>query len=344
MIAVCDHFEPLSPGASQTLETGDTRVKRWLNEWPKIAAQFKDSDGRHPRHSIFYPAEEPERPDRYIPMVKPLIEEGWAEVEVHLHHRNDTAENLHKTLSDFRDFLFHEQGMLGSDHHGNPGYAFIHGNWALCNSRPDGDWCGVNEEIKVLLDTGCFVDYTYPSIPSPTQPKHFCNAIYWAKDIPGQPRSHEQGRLARVGQTPAPEELLLIQGPAALNWKKRKANIMPRVENADLCGTNPPSPLRADLWIKQHIHIPGRPEWLFVKLHTHGCIEGNMPALLEKPMSETLGYLSKIADSSDRVILHFVTAREMFNIARAAIAGKNGSPNDWRDYAYKPPQCLNKRA
>ncbi|WOO41414.1 hypothetical protein [Rubellicoccus peritrichatus] len=344
MIAICDHYEPLSPGASQSLETGDTRVKRWLDEWPQLAAQYKDSDGRHPRHSIFFPAEEPERPDRYIPMVKPLVAEGWAEVEVHLHHRNDTASNLDRTLREFRNFLFQEQGMLGSNNNGEAGYAFIHGNWALCNSRPDGDWCGVNEEIEVLLDTGCYVDYTFPSIPSPTQPKRFCNAIYWAKDIKGQPRSHEHGRLAKVGREPELRELLLIQGPAALNWKKRKGGIIPRIENADLCGTNPPSSLRADLWLKQHIHIPGQPNWVFIKLHTHGCLEGNMPALLEEPMKNTLDYLTQLAQKPDEVCLHFVSAREMYNIARAAIAGKSDSPNNWRDYIYKPPACMKNTA
>ena len=34
-------------------------------------------------------------------------------------------------------------------------YSFIHGNWALDNSRPDGRWCGVDNEIDILVETGC---------------------------------------------------------------------------------------------------------------------------------------------------------------------------------------------
>jgi hypothetical protein len=34
-------------------------------------------------------------------------------------------------------------------------------------------------------------------------------------------------------------------------------------------------------------------------------------------------------------ILHFVTAREMANIALAACDGREGNPGDYRDYRYK---------
>jgi hypothetical protein len=51
--------------------------------------------------------------------------------------------------------LHQRHGLLRKDPvTGQVLYAFIHGNWALCNSRPDGRWCGVKEEIKILLETG----------------------------------------------------------------------------------------------------------------------------------------------------------------------------------------------
>ena len=39
---------------------------------------------------------------------------------------------------------------------GKPAFAFIHGNWALDNSRQDGgrNYCGVNSEIRLLRDLG----------------------------------------------------------------------------------------------------------------------------------------------------------------------------------------------
>ena len=35
--------------------------------------------------------------------------------------------------------------------------------------------------------------------------------------------------------------------------------------------------------------------------------------------------------------LHYVTAREMFNIASAAMEGKSGDPASYRDYVLPPP-------
>lgn len=331
MFAICDHYEPLSPNAAQTLETGNQRVERWLKEWPAISKRHQDSDGRHPKHSIFYPAEEPEKPEYFVPKLKPLVKDGFAEIEVHLHHDDDTAENLTQQLIQFRDYLG-SHDLLGKDKQGNLRYAFIHGNWALCNSRPDGKYCGVNEEIKVLLQTGCYADLTFPSLPSPTQPKNFCNSIYYAKDRPGQPRSHEHGVRAKVGYQPSAEELLMIQGPVGLNWKWRKKGVIPRIEHADICSTNPPTPLRANLWVDQQIHIEGRPEWIFVKLHTHGCLEKNMTALLEGALCKTYGHFESLAKHSEHFHIHYVSARETYNIAKAAIDGQVGNPNDYRNY------------
>jgi len=35
--------------------------------------------------------------------------------------------------------------------------------------------------------------------------------------------------------------------------------------------------------------------------------------------------------------LHYVTARELFNVARAAMDGKTGNPNAYFDYRVPPP-------
>ena len=259
---------------------------------------------------------------------------------MHIHHRNDTAESLTHKLNQFRDFLHLDHGLLGYDKQNKPGYAFIHGNWALCNSHPSGDWCGVNEELDVLLETGCYIDYTFPSLPSPTQPKNFCNSVYYAHTQPNKNRSYDKGEHAKVGYKEKPNELLLLQGPVGLNWKSRSKGIFPRIENSDLCGTNPPTPLRADLWIKQHVHVIGRPEWVFVKLHTHGCIEGNTNVLLGNSLSKTFDYLGNEYNDGKTFALHYVSAREMYNIAKAAIDGNRGDPKQWRDYCYSPPEAI----
>ncbi len=62
----------------------------------------------------------------------------------------DTADGLRTTLMDFVRVLHDDHGLLEKDATGRISNGLIHGNWALDNSRPDGRWCGVNNEISVL--------------------------------------------------------------------------------------------------------------------------------------------------------------------------------------------------
>jgi hypothetical protein len=54
-ICVADHFEPKYGGVSP--DQAAARVRRWVDEYPRQFARFRDSDGRTPAH-LFYPAEE----------------------------------------------------------------------------------------------------------------------------------------------------------------------------------------------------------------------------------------------------------------------------------------------
>src|SRR5690606_38978244 len=102
----------------------------------------------------------------------------------------DTAESLEQKLVEFRDALHQQHGLLRrNDRTGQIEYGFIHGNWALCNSRPDRLLCGVDQELTVLLKTGCYADFTMPSAPSNTQTRTI-NSIYYAQDRPGRCKSH----------------------------------------------------------------------------------------------------------------------------------------------------------
>ncbi len=241
-------------------------------------------------------------------------------MEIHLHHDNDTAENLRSTLLEFADVLHRRHGLLRRDECNQTIlYGFIHGNWALDNSRPDGRWCGVNNELTVLRETGCYGDFTFPSAPSATQPRRI-NSIYYATDDPERPKSHDDGVAVRVGGQ-AVGDLMIVSGPLTLNWRRRKWGILPRIENGELAGDTPPSPDRVDSWIRQHVHVEGRPDWVFVKLHTHGALDGNIDALLGAPMDETLSHLEAAYNDGSRYRLHYVTAWEMFRLIKAAERG-----------------------
>jgi hypothetical protein len=72
-----------------------------------------------------------------------------------------------------------------------------------------------------------------------------------------------------------------------------------------------------------------------VKVHTHGAIEKTAASLLGddgRAMHQALRrYMT------DGTSLHYVTAREMYNVARAAMDGRTGNPNAYFDYIVPPP-------
>jgi hypothetical protein len=324
LFALCDHYEPLHGRAPD--DVGRARVDAWVDGYPKLG-EFRDSDGRPPRHGWFFPGEE-YRP-HYLDGLAKLAKAGFGEVEFHLHHDGDTAHTLAPRIKEHLD-TFAQHGHLSRTDRGI-GYewAFIHGNWSLANGRPDGKWCGVDDELVMLHELGCYVDLTFPSAPDPCQPDKV-NQIYWPVGDLTKRRSYEHGERARVGAT-YDDRLLMITGPLALARK----GIGVRLENGALTGSDPPTAARVDTWVQQGIHIDGRPEWVFVKVHTHGAIEKTAASLLGEGSRVMHTALSRYKQRGWK--LHYVTAREMYNVARAAMDGKTGEPSAYFDYVVKPP-------
>src|SRR5262249_44028857 len=209
-------------------------------------------------------------------------------------------------------------------------YGFIHGNFALDNSRPDGSWCGVNNELDVLRETGCYADFTMPSAPDATQTRKI-NSIYYAVDDPERPKSHDWGTDVGAGPAPA-NALLLVQGPLLLNWRRRKWGLLPRVENACLQGSQPPDIARLPLWLKARVRVAGRPDWYFVKLHAPGAMGASHEPLLGAPAVCFHEALARYAAQNPMFHYHYVTAREMVNLVKAAEAGWKGTVAEARDY------------
>jgi hypothetical protein len=327
-----DHFEPR--WRSPTYEIECARVARWREGYPKLCEGHRDADGRPPVHSFFYPEEE-YRPEHLDALVE-LCRSGLGEIEIHLHHDNDTAEGLAEKLAGFTRTLAERHDALPRDPvSGQPQWAFIHGNWALDNSHPSGRWCGVDGELAVLREQGCYADFTLPSAPSPCQTR-IINSIYYAASAPGRCKAHDQGEPVRVGGS-ASGDLMLIQGPLGLQWHNRKFGLMPRIENGDIRASSPPSAERIASWVRTGVHVRGRPEWVFVKIHTHGAQDGDAETLLGEPMHRAFTELETRYNDGRRWKLHYVSAREMYNIAKAAEAGMSGDPNDYRDHVVARP-------
>jgi hypothetical protein len=319
-LCIADHYEPMWHSASLAVER--ERVARWVNDYPRAMERFADVRGRRPQHTFFYPADPDQRArtPEHIAHLSKLCHAGWGDVEIHLHHDKDAAANLAETLTWFKEHLHDEHGLLAKDDRGEITYGFIHGNWALCNSRPDGRWCGVNEELTVLRNTGCYADFTLPAAPDPAQTRTV-NSIYYAFDQSPRPRSHDVGQRARVGVPPARDGLLLIQGPTMLDWSRRRHGLLPRLENANLDARMPPSLERLEHWLRAGVHVAGRPDWLFVKLHTHGAPEPNSNMLLGEPMQAFHAALARLNQADPEFNYYYVTAREMAALVHEAERG-----------------------
>jgi hypothetical protein len=322
LFALCDHYEPLWPGNTQD-DLGERRVQAWLDQYPRMAQSFRDADGRPPRHSFFFPGEQ-YRP-KYLELLARLVRAGYGEVEFHLHHDGDTADQLRTDISSYLE-RFAEHGHLSRDALGRLRYAFIHGNWSLANARSDRKWCGVDAELPLLFETGCYADFTFPSAPDECQPT-----------IVNHPRAYEWGERARVGQNRS-DRILMIQGPLALC--RRAGSLRVRIENSALTAQDPATPSRIRTWITQNVIVEGRPDWVFVKVHTHGAPERQAASLLADGGRMLHRELTSQYNDGEHWLLHYVTAREMFNIAMAAMDGHGGNPNAFRDYCLKPPPVV----
>lgn len=335
-IALCDHFEPLH---HTDLQGAKRRVQTWCEQWPAQVNGFHDHSGRGPRHSFFYPIEK-----YHAELLAPLADlcaRTGSEVEVHLHHDNDNAQSLHAKLQQGIDEL-RSHGLLGQDAQGKTRFAFIHGNWALDNSHPSGRRCGVNDELAVLRQAGCYADMTMPAAPDPCQ-SHQVNRLYYARED-GRARSQDEGfpclRGAQQNLRHHPEHLLMVQGPLALNWRWRKWGLLPRLENAEICASNPPSLQRFQLWLKHAPGILNGPPWIFIKLHSHGGIEPNFQVLLGEAMRRFYRELEQFSTEHPGLGIHFVTAREMVNLIHAAEDGHDGPPSAALNHHIAAPPVL----
>ena len=279
-----DHYEPLWKGADE--KTGAERVAAWKRHWPEIADRNRDSAGRPAKYSFFF-AQEEYRPQFLDPLAE-MAEKGVGDVEIHIHHDGEGQQNFVDRMSGFIEVLTQRHGLL---HHrnGKPAFGFIHGNWALDNSRPDGRWCGLNNEIDLLLQLGCYADFTEPSAPNGTQ-VHMINSIYWAKDDPHAPKSHDRGTLFTPGSPDRPDELLMVTGPLGLRFRQHGGQRawVPRLDSGEVACYDPPTARRIGLWLDM---APRVGDDAFVKVFTHGAQERHMSVLLHGLLDQLYGGL-----------------------------------------------------
>jgi hypothetical protein len=330
LFCMVDHFEPISAGSTSEIERA--RMQDWLVRYPALAKRHHDSHDRPVQHSWFYPGEayHPE----YLNNLVELCQQGIGEIELHLHHGHDTEASLRKKINDAM-ILFGKHGALRLQRGATqPVYAFIHGNMALDNSLNDPQYCGVNGELRVLRETGCYADFSLPTAPCESQPS-MVNTIYYATDDPHAPKSFETGEEVTVNGTPS-GDLMMVAGPLTFNWSSRKWGLIPRIDNGEIQVSNPPTLERVRNWVRQHIHVKGKPEWVFVKVSCHGAEDRSRDVILGDIADRMYSDLENEYRDGSGYRLHYVTARELYNVIKAAEAGKSGDPTEYYDYVLPP--------
>ncbi len=353
MFAFVDHFEPpYQPGWA----TPGPDVIAWVNDYMALALRHTDADGRHPNHGYFLLASQSPGTAMQtvvLPWLNKVTYAGCGEVEYHLHHgvadeRTRTEDVAIAEVVGVTNLSMSLWARYGACITAEPAprrfFGFIHGNWALDNSRWSGNppypqSCGVNHELSLLRQLGCYADFTFPAGKNSPMNPLLKDSIFYARDDdgPGSYRNPDNTRLVQVGQPPF-GDLMIIEGPSVTsaqdidNWGIR---IGPGGYD------NPPSLARMDAWVSRNIRVVGQDNWVFVKVYTHGCAQplSYYPAwdAFFGPTAERF-YSDIEAKYNDGVNwkLHYVSAREMYNIIKAAEAGMTGDPGQYRDYVIPP--------
>ena len=340
---IANHFEPaynVEPNESGGLgiplswEEQAIRLERWCKQARAIGNAVRDHDGTPLRHTNFYPGEQYH--SGLLDQLAELQADGFGEVEIHLHHgidAPDTAANLRRALEEFRDTLAERHKCLSrfkdSD---QPRYAFVHGNWALANSNHD-RFCGVDSEMQILAETGCYADLTLPSAPDRSQVSRI-NALYQCGLPMDKPAPHRRGPDIKIG-----DHLnlpIILGGPLILDFSRRRYGIpLPRIDTGVLSEKYPLNVERLDRWRSAAISVRGRPDWVFVKLYCHGFFPEDESVVIGEDLRSFFTRVIELGERTGKFKVHFATAREAFNMVQAAVQGNDGEPGSFRDYALR---------
>jgi hypothetical protein len=320
MVLVSDHFEPARRHGDAAAVAS---VRSWVAAYEALAGRHRDADGRPPQHTWFYRYDYPN--PGCVQALSESVFRGFGEVEFHLHHGHDSHETMAATLREGVAWFNRFGAMLTAEARPRAAFGYVAGNSALDNGAGDDRLSGCDTELRALREAGCYADFTFPSLGSPAQPRK-TNALYYAAED-GRPKSYDRGPDLAAGRPPS-GDLLMFQGPTVIDWRYG------RYEDGATEDCSTPHPRRLEPLLAGHVHVRGRPEWVFVKLHTHAM--QNRASFLSPAMDALLAAMGARWNRPP-YRLHYVTAREAFNIAKAAEAGHAGDPNDFRDFLLPPP-------
>ena len=109
------------------------------------------------------------------------------------------------------------------------------------------------------------------------------------------------------------------------------------VVDADIHPAVPVTPARVDAWVRANIHVKGRPDWVLIKVHGHTASSTeDLEETIGPDFDNALSYLEKRYNDGTHYRLHYVTAREAYNLIRAGADGKRGDPQQYYDLVIPP--------
>ncbi len=175
---------------------------------------------------------------------------------------------------------------------------------------------------------GCYADFTFPAFGSLCQPK-IVNRHYYPEKSHTISKSYDRGVFMKAGQPRV--GLLMFSGPMSFDSKSL------RVDDGRVESNFPLTYRRFENWLNANVHVQEKEDWIFMKLYTHSARERTREELFS---SKTENFYREITDRAKRgdFNLYFVTAREIYNLAKAAEAGVTGSPQEYFDFEITPPR------
>ena len=150
-------------------------------------------------------------------------------------------------------------------------------------------------------------------------------------EIPSMKQDHIDRPDVRVGSKP--QLPIIFTGPLVFDWSRRVRGLpVPRLEDGALAENYPLTLNRFNNWRNAHISVAGRPEWIFIKLYSHGFFEWDQDAMIGEQLKRFMTEVLELSERTREFKVHFASAREAFNMVMAAVDGLDGEPGEYRDH------------
>ncbi|MFH1894272.1 MAG: hypothetical protein ABIK83_16500 [Candidatus Zixiibacteriota bacterium] len=304
-----------------TAETDTIAMEQGLDSLAGVISNYTDSDS-----SIFRITFASRADSTRLKLLSDFCKSGLGEVEYLLRSEFDTAFDAGQMLDDDLDILksFGWAKTVDSE------VCFTVLRERPVSLRLDREICS---SLSQLAAQGCYFDLSESDRHS-TSRLTSVNSIYLVStrlDDAGLYSDKCELVAGKLGRG----RLLVIDSPLLIDWSDWRDVYVPFVDDGKLTPGILADSRRVNSWIRADVHVTGQPNWIFVKLVIDSLLNVEPASHLIASIDRMLEYLQRLPNDGQYRV-HFVTAREMYNIARAAEAGMSGNADDFRDYLIKP--------